>query len=54
MSPQTSSKGVVVEKPGMNIYTVMLILSLVCISLACLLLWSELRSYGDFPWWKVR
>ncbi len=55
MSPQNSSKGsgVVVEKPGLNIYTVLLIIALACISIACLLLFLELGTYGDFPWWKA-
>ena len=57
MSPQDSSSlgpsGVIVEKPRSNIYTVMLILSLLAICTACVLLWLELSSYGSFPWWKV-
>lgn len=55
MSPQNSSSksGVVVQKPGMNIYTVMLILALLAVMTACILLYLELRSYGSFPWWKV-
>ncbi len=55
MSPRNSSKkssGVVVEKPGINVYTVMLMIALAALSLGCLLLYFELSSYGDFPWWK--
>jgi hypothetical protein len=57
VSPPDSSNlgliGIVREKPRTNIYTVMLILSLLAISTACVLLWLELTSYGPFPWWKV-
>ena len=57
MSPRSSSKSVSgspVEKPGLNIYTVMLIISLVSVSLSCLLLYLELSQYGSFPWWDAR
>jgi len=42
-----SSRGVVVEKPKADIYTAMLIVSLVAILIACLCLYLEMRTY-DF------
>jgi len=42
-----ASRGVVVEKPKADIYTVMLIVSLVAIVIACLCLYLEMRTY-DF------
>jgi hypothetical protein len=40
------SRGVVVEKPKADIYTVMLILSFVAIVIGCLCLYGEMNSYG--------
>jgi uncharacterized membrane protein affecting hemolysin expression len=56
VSPQDSSKpGVSIEKPKTNIYTMLLIISLIAISLACLLLFLEMQSYGPFlSSWKTR
>jgi len=51
---KAKAPGVAVEKPGMNVYTIMLMISLAAISVACLLLWMELGTYGDYPWWKTR
>lgn len=45
--------GVVVQKPKTNVYTMMLILSLIAIVTACILLWLELSTYGEFPQWRV-
>lgn len=36
----------------MDIWSVMLILSLVAVTMGCLLLWLELSSYGSFPQWR--
>ena len=41
------------EKPRTNIYTMMLILSFLAVTIACVLLWLELKAYGDFPQWKT-
>ena len=41
------TRGVVVEKPKANIYTVLLILSFVAILIACLCLYGEMNNY-DF------
>jgi hypothetical protein len=43
---------VVVQKPDTDIYTVMLIISLISILIGCLLLWLELSRYGSYPWWR--
>ena len=43
----------VVQKQQLNVYTVMLIVAFCAISIACLLLYLELRRWGSFPWWKA-
>jgi hypothetical protein len=45
-SPDPSQRGVIVEKPKANIYTVMLILSLVAILIGCLCLYLEMKEYN--------
>lgn len=40
------------QKPAYDVYTVMLFIAFVALALGCLLLYLELRSYGQFPWWK--
>lgn len=42
-----------VQKQPFNVYTVMLIIAFCAITLACLLLYLELRRWGSFPWWKA-
>ena len=42
------------QKPEFSIYTMMLVLSMIAMTTACVLLWMELSSYGDWPQWKVR
>ena len=42
-----AARGVVVEKPRPDIYTVLLVLSLVAIVIGCLCLYLEMRAY-DF------
>ena len=49
-SPRDSG---VVQKQQLNVYTVMLIVAFFAISIACLLLYLELRRWGSFPWWKA-
>ena len=46
--------GVAVQKPSFNIYTTMLVLSLVAVTAACVVLWLELGTYGDWPQWRAR
>jgi len=45
--------GVTSQKPRTNIYTMMLLLSLIAIITACVLLWMALKKYGDWPQWKI-
>ncbi|HEX3727101.1 MAG TPA: hypothetical protein VHV08_12690 [Pirellulales bacterium] len=48
-SADTASRGVVVEKPKANIYTVLLILSFLAILVGCLCLYFEMKAYNfDF------
>jgi hypothetical protein len=42
------------QKPRANVYTMMLVVSLCAIIVACVLLWLELKSYGDFPQWDTK
>ena len=42
-----------VQKPGSNIYTVMLILAFVFIVTATVMLALELNRFGDYPWWQT-
>ena len=48
-----SPRGVLVPKPKTSIYTIMLIISLVAVVVACAALWLEVLQYGwpwEFPW----
>ena len=42
------------QKQKTSIYTVMLMISFVCIVIACILLAWELSLWGPYPWWNVR
>ena len=58
MSPQNLvaqelASGQLEVKQRTNVYTVMLILSLIAICTACTLLWLELARYGKLPTWKT-
>jgi len=46
-APAAPARGVVVEKPKANIYTVLLVLSFIAIVIGCLCLYGELSVY-DF------
>jgi hypothetical protein len=48
----SSRESGVVQKQPLNVYTVMLIVAFVAITIACLLLYLELSRWGSFPWWK--
>ena len=38
----------------LNVYTMMLVIAFICITVACVLLWQELKKWGDGPvWWKA-
>jgi hypothetical protein len=51
MSAQRSTE---LEKPRFNIYTMQLVLALLALLVGCLLLYLELRPYGDFmKWWDT-
>jgi hypothetical protein len=43
-----SIPSVLSKKPQLNVYTVMLIVSLISLILACLFLYLELREYGGW------
>lgn len=52
-SESASPRGVLVRKPRTSIYSVMLGLALVCLSLGCAALVLEIWQYGapwTFPW----
>ncbi len=42
------------QKPRANIYTMLLVLSFFAIVVACVVLWLELKTYGDYPWWETK
>jgi hypothetical protein len=52
MSRPNSASGRSVQKQQLNVFTVMLIVAFVAITIASLLLYLELRRWGSFPWWK--
>ena len=41
-----SAPSVLAKKPQMNVYTVMLIVALLSLILACIFLWLEISEYG--------
>jgi hypothetical protein len=43
----------VVQKQPLNVYTVMLIVAFLALTIASLLLYLELTQWGSFPWWKA-
>jgi hypothetical protein len=50
---QPPAKDAIEEKPRFDIYTMMLIIAFLAITVACFLLWFELKAYGPFPQWKT-
>ena len=52
MSPPDSSRfsG---EKPRADVYTMMLLIAFIALTVACIMLWLEGSSYGAWPWWNV-
>lgn len=42
------------QKQRLNVYTVMLIISFICIITATILLYVELERWGSFPWWNTQ
>ncbi len=45
-SPKKKKRAVVLVKPKANVYTMMLVISLVALVIGCLCLWGELQQYG--------
>jgi hypothetical protein len=43
--PAPAARGMVVEKPKANIYTVLLILSFVAVVIGCICLYAEMSAY---------
>lgn len=41
------------QKQKTNVYTVMLFISFAAILTAALLLYFELKKWGEYPWWKT-
>lgn len=41
------------QKQRTNVYTMMLILSLAAIVTACVVLYLQVNTYGEYPWWKL-
>lgn len=42
-----------VQKQRADVYTVMLIISFICIVTATILLYAELERWGTYPWWNT-
>ena len=43
-----SAPSVLKKKPQLNVYTVMLIVALLSLIIACIFLWLEIRAYGGW------
>jgi len=41
------------QKQSTNIYTIMLVVSLISIITATVVLAMELNRFGEFPWWQL-
>ena len=48
-----AASAVALKKHPTDIYTVMLIISIAAVLIACILLIVELNTYGAYPWWKA-
>lgn len=58
MSPQNLAAQELVSEPTeqkqrTNVYTIMLVVAFLCITVACVILYLELKEYGAYPWWKT-
>ena len=51
--PEAPAPEIPTQKQKPNVYTVMLIVSFICIVTACILLYGELTLWGDYPWWNT-
>ena len=41
------------QKQRTDVYTVMLIISFICVVTATILLYAELERWGSYPWWNT-
>lgn len=41
------------QKQRTNVYTVMLIIAFIFIVTSCVLLYMELKRWGNYPWWNT-
>jgi len=51
MSPQSSDKPV--RKSPLNIYTAMLMISFIALTIGAILLYMELQRWGSWPQWNT-
>ncbi len=50
---RSPADSIALKKQAADIYTIMLIISLVAVLIACILLFAELQTYGSYPWWNA-
>ncbi len=43
-----------VQKQRLNVYTMMLVISFIAMTIACILMYLELEKYGTYPWWDTK
>ncbi len=48
---KSGEPAVAVRKRPLDIYSLMLLLAFVAVSIASVLLWLRLKEYGEYPWW---
>lgn len=53
MSPQTPSSDNAGRKQPLNVYTVMLLISFIALTIGSILMFLELQRYGSWPQWRV-
>ena len=53
MAQQPRPAEIPTQKQKTNVYTMMLIVSFICIVTASILLYQELKLWGNYPWWKT-
>ena len=42
-----------VQKQGLNVYTMMLVVSFIAMTIASVMMYLELQKYGTYPWWDT-
>lgn len=42
------------QKQRTNVYTVMLVIALIAIITSCVVLYMELKRWGNYPYWNTR